>query len=416
MAISPNNPNSNADIEKVSRSVDYVLDALQTPGSVQEILNLATTSFGRRQGVQVRPLLGEMVKNVDRPILKGLAEEVVTLMSNWFEDPQTLCCLIQGLFAHFNATAFWTSDNVTLANTDFAKWLDLLIAFVDVIIVMLTSNIKKLSIMIPDLIKEIMSGVIGAVLLVLQEVLFAIRDSIIGMLLEEFTYRTRNWAEFSKCLPLAELIDILKKYISDYGLFAELFEKIKGHIGNMVSTWQFYKALDFPKNIKDLEFLYWFRDLLVKLKTASLSFDLCFLPQNTALGGVSAAAPTSSTVLANTPRVTSSTSGLSKAPSSSPENVQGITVAPDGTILENKEALRKGNLSVLTNSSVRGFLNKYYGYPLDVVDTLVVGGTSADSIQGSDTGGNLDLNADCPNAPDPYETIKWALRVRNRNF
>lgn len=413
-------PNSTADIEKVSRSVDYVLDNLQTPGSIQSMLNVLTVSLERQGGPQIRPMLNEMVQNVDRPILKNMAQDVVTVLSNWFEDPQVLCCIVQGLFTMFNATAFWTEDNVNLGETEFAQWLDLIIAFVDVIIVLLGSNIKKLSIAIPDFIKEIMNGVVGAVLLVMQELLFAIRDSILNTLLDELTRSQRRadgwWA---RCLPLVELIEILRKYISDYGLFAELFEKIKGYIGGMVGSWNFYKGLDFPQNVKDLEFLYWFRDLLVKLKHAALAFDLCFLPQATqssaelrnigAGGGINVKANAEA-------EIPGAPTGTQKR-RSNPDEIQGITLTSDRTILGDKESLRKGGtLPILTNSSVRGFLNKYYGYPLDVVDTLLVGSSSADSIQGTDTGGNLDVNADCPNSPTPAEAVQWALRVRNRNL
>jgi hypothetical protein len=411
MALNQNLANSTADVEKFSKSLDSILDSLKTPGSVQEVLNIATTSFGKRQ-IQIRPILSEMVNNVDRPLLKQMAQDVVTVMSNWFEDPQTLCCLVQGLFAIFNATR-----DVTLADTDFAKWMDVLIAFVDVIIVFLSSNIKKLSLAIPDFLKEIMNGVIGAILLILQEILYTIRDSLINELLRLFDSNAKTDQIWAKCLPLMDLIEILRKYISDYGLFAELFQKIKGFIGNMVGNFGYMKALDFPQNFKDLEFLYWFRELLLKLKLAALSFDLCFLPQDAATGGMGQQFGTDfgkTWGVGPNPAVIAGT-GLQKR-AGSPEDLQGIKITPDGTILEDKVSLKKNSLSVLTNSSVRGFLNKYYGYPLEVVDSLMVGSTSADSIQGSLTGGNPDINADCPNSPTPADAIKWALRVRNRNI
>jgi hypothetical protein len=332
-------------------------------------------------------------------------------MSNWFEDPKTLCCLIQGLFTFFEAS----TTRTTLENTDFAKWLDILIAFLDIIIVILTSELKKLAFAIPDFITEIVNGVIGAILLVLQEVLYAIRDSVINILIDEFEYRTRHFEMFTKCLPLSELIEIFRKYIQDYGLFAELFEKIKGYVGNIVGDFGYMKALDFPKNIKDLEFLYWFRELLVKLKSAALAFDLCFLPQPNGLGepgSVTPAADISNSINPNLP------TSLNNAKTPINVDIQGVSVAADGTILQDKATATASSLPILTNSSIRAFLNKYYGYPLDVVDSILVGPTSADSVQGTNVtsaGGNL-YNADCPNSPDPYEAIRWALRVRNRNL
>jgi hypothetical protein len=418
MPNNPNKPNSTDDIEKFSKSAEYILDSISSPASIQDVLNLATTKLGTTEGVQLRPILTEMVNNVDRPLLKNMALDVVTVMSNWFEDPQVLCCLIQGLYTIFDVSRTGKQQgDYNLANTEFGEMLDVFIAFIDVIIALLTNNVRKLAITIPDFISEIMNGVIGAVLLVLQEVLFAIRDSLIKIIIDEINYRddqVDNW--WTKCLPLAQLFEIMRKYVSDYGLFATLFEKLKGMIGQMVGLATFYKGLDFPQNIKDIEFLYWFRDLLVKLKQASISFDLCFLP------------PTAATATDGDQRVSGIPpdgggggpdpldTGYSVVGRSNPSDIQGITVTPDGTILQDKAALRKGTTSVLTNSSVRGFLNKYYGYPLDVVDSIIVGPTSADNIQGTDTGGNLNLNADCPNSPSPAEVVAWALRVRNRNI
>lgn len=410
MAIDNQKPNSKADIESATRSIDAIMDSLQTPGSIQEVLNIATTALGK-EGVKIRPMLQEMVNNVDRPILKDMAQEVVTVMSNWFEDPRTLCCLVQGLFTFFEAS----TTRTTLENTDFAKWLDILIAFVDLIIVFLTSELKKIAFAIPDFITEIVNGVIGAILLVLQEVLFAIRDSVINILIEEFSYRTRHFEMFTKCLPLSELIEIFRKYISDFGLFAELFEKIKGYVGSIVGDFGYMKALDFPKNIKDIEFLYWFRDLLVKLKTAALSFDLCFLPQSNGLGEPGSVTPAVGVETSINPNLPTEL-GLRKTPVNA--SIQGISITADGTILQDKATATGSSLPILTNSSVRAFLNKYYGHPLDVVDSILVGPTSADSVQGTNVesaGGNL-YNADCPNSPDPYEAIRWALRVRNRNL
>lgn len=411
MATNQNDANSKLDLEKVTKSIDAMFEHLKTPGSIQEVLNITRTAFASKTNVQIRPMLSEMVNNIDRPLLKGMAQDVVTVMSNWFEDPQTLCCLVQGIFSAFNV-----STDQRLQDTDFGTWLDIIIAFLDIVIVLLTSNLKKLSLAIPDFLKEIMTGVVGGIILVLQEILFAIRDSLINELLKIFNDATKEGHLWAKCLPLVELIEILRKYINDYGLFAKLFEMIRGRIGELVGDFGYMKALDFPKNVKDLMFLYWFRGLLIKMKEALISFDLCFIPQTNAIpdpelsqitgalgtGGGSTYSPVTGNV------------GIPKA--GNPALIQGINVTPDGTILEDKTSLFKNSVSVLTNSSVRGFLNKYYGYPLDVVDALIVGASSKDSVQGTLNGGNLDLNADCPNAPSPAETLKWALRVRNRNI
>lgn len=408
MPINPDLPNKVENVERFSETIDNILDSItNAPGSVQDILRLSSKAFAEKQA-SGRPILDELIKNVDRPILMNMAKDVVTIMSNWFEDPQLLCCLVQGLWGLYAVTR-----SQTLSNTDFGKWLDVLITFVDVIIVMLTSNIKKLTFMIPDFIKEIMTGVIGAILLVLQELLFAIRDSIINQLLAAIDSDAKTDQIWAKCLPLAQLIAILKKYINDFGLFAELFEKIKGFIGNVVGDFGYMKAFDFPNNVKDLEFLYWFRDLLLKLKAATISFDLCYLPTTAPTGS-----PIDLSIYQAPPGSPLATPSFNKTGQGDPSAVQGIVVASDGTILQDTNGLAKNSIPILTNSSIRGFLNKYYGYPLEVVDNLLTGSSSKDAIHGSQiTSDRLsNLNADCPNSPTPGEIVAWALRVRNRNI
>jgi len=417
MAINSNSPNSNADIIAQNQGrIDDTLTAISNaPGSVQEVLKAASVSFANYKATS-RPMLDNMIAGVDKPILRAMSQDVVTVLTSWFENPQLLCCLVQGIYGLFlSSTA--TKDlsdaakDIAKAQTDFNKWIDFVIVFVDVIITILGSKVKKLSFAIPDFIKEIMDGVIGAILMVLQELLFAIRDSIINDLLNEIERQAQYGQNsiWAKCLPLSQLLEIIRKYVSDFGLFAELFEKIKGYIGAKVGDFGYMKAFDFPNNIKDLEFLYWFRDLLVKLKAAMISFDLCFLPQTSSTG-----------TNLNTPQVlpgnpTTPNSVLQSGATTDPASVMGVTVGADGTILQDAT---KNTLAVLTNSSVRGFLNKFYGYPLDVVDALIVGGTGADSIHGTNiTSSNpSNLNADCPNSPTPAAIVQWALQVRARNI
>jgi hypothetical protein len=314
-------------------------------------------------------------------------------------------------------------DGISIADANFGKWLDILIAFVDLIITFIGTDLKKISIMIPDLIKEFTNGVISAVLLILQQVLFAIRDSAIAKIIEEIDRANSegfNWQTiWAKCIPFSQLLDVIKKYVTDYGLFAELFEKVKGYVSGKVNECKYLKTLNFPKSPQDLEFLYWFRDLLIKLKQAALNFDLCVSY---------AVAPGGSVKIAQGGG--GSGFGVGGGRNDDPGNnnegrdvptVPGLKLGPDGTILENRDTQqeqRDNILPVLSNSSIRGFLNKYYGLPLDVVDNLLVGASPADSIQGTNINANnlSAVNADCPNSPSPEEIVKWALRIRNRNL
>ena len=401
MPLNPKDPNAEKEINRFSKGIEDFLDKVGKH-SIQDVLNAGRTVL-RKKPINSTEMLNRLVNEIDTPILQEMASDVVTVMTSWFEDPQVLCCLIQGILG-----LRWATTNKLSEDTDFLEWIDIVIAFIDLIIVFLTSGLKSLILFIPDLIKEIMTAVIGAILMILQTTLFALRDSLINEILEAIDSDALEDHIWAKCLPLVQLIEILKKYIHDYGMLARLFNLINGFIGKLFGVFDELRSKDFPANVKDLEFLYWFRDLLLKLKDATINFELCYLPQFDEVGS-------------DTPIVTGVvppgvTAGLGKGnkPNSNSNDIQGVTVAADGTILQDTAGLKANSIPLLTNSSIRGFLNKYYGYPLDVVDGLIVGATSADNIQG--TNAPLNLNADCPNSPTPAEIVKWALRVRNRNI
>lgn len=434
MAINPNLPNSLSDVERYSQAVTNNVDlAFGRIGklTVKDVIggNIGDRLLEKNLGTNTSVLLESLINDLDRPMLKGLLMDTITVVGNWFDNPQVLCCLIQGIWA-MHASSYSNTDLANLlkdggsniAGSNFAKWLDLLVSFVDLLISFIGTDIKKISIMIPDMIKEISNGVIGAVLLVLQEVLFTLRDSAIAKIIWEIDNAAESslnmktiWA---KCVPFADLLDVIKKYVSDYGLFSELFEKIKGFVSGKVGDFGYMKTLNFPKNVKDLEFLYWFRELLIKLKQASINFDLCVNYHAAVPNGVLNPEDKSPT---KTTTNDGGGGGGGRGGGDTPPYVPGLITGPNGTILSNNETQqeqRDNILPVLTNSSVRGFLNKYYGLPLDVVDNLLVGSSPTDSIHGTNINArNLSaVNADCPNSPTPEAIVRWALRVKNRNL
>lgn len=359
-------------------------------------------------------ILNEVINKIDKPILKGLAKDVSTVLSNWFENPKIICCLIQGLWSIYATSEMKknikSSNEYSLSNTEFSGFLDVLIAFIDVIIVILTDGIKKIVFMIPDILKELMYGVMGAVIIMLQQTLFSLRDSVISALIkwiDKSQAGTSTSSVWAKCLPLSQFFDVIKKYIHDYGLLTELEEKIKGYISSMYNRFapQWKNEFNIAKINKDLEFLYWFRDLLVKMKTAATNYDLC-IPFDYSV-------PDSNTNNINIDdSINNSISSNTDYPLTS-SNL-GIKVTSNGTILVDKQSIN--TIPLLSNSSIRGFLNKYYGYPLDIVDSLLVGATSKDSIIGTNINSQniSDLNADCPNTPSAEDIMKWALDIRNQ--
>lgn len=352
--------------------------------------------------------INDIIDNIDIPILKNLALDVANTLSSWFDDPQVMCCLIQGLWSIYATDKM--QNNQKVSNTDFADYLDMLITFIDVIQVIATNDIKKFVVLVPDILREIMYGVMGSILIVLREMMYGLRDSSIACIIKwaNNSYagidKTSVW---SKCLPLHQLINIIGKYLDDYGLLANIEEKIKGYIGSMTKKFNLSKKAELPEKTRDIEFLYWLRQLLMSMKESSLSYDLCIVnqysvpmenPQNDSEDNND---NDNEQILDN--------NGYSIKPSN-----LGIKMSSDGTILVDKQAM--DTLPLLSNSSIRGFMNKYYGYPLDVVDSLLVGASSKDSIIGTDINSDRisDLNADCPNTPSPPDIIKWAIRLRNQ--
>jgi len=398
-----NNQNANS-TQSIAEPLNDLLDKISSPSFSNLVRN-----YGTR-----KELLFKLVNDIDRPILKGLVDDALTVLSNWFEDPEVVCCLIQGLWAIYAKSIKEGDFKIGLNETEWAKWIDLLISFVDLIIVFLTNDIKKFVFFIPDIFKELMNGVMGAILLVLQEVLFTLSDSLINGLISTIDKAgTRDtdsiWA---KCLPLNDLLRILKKYFSDYGLFADLFAKIKGFISGKVSGFSANKKFNLPLQAHDLEFLYWFRNLLIKIKQAAISFDLCVSYEYKVGDGNSITDPTSTNQLGPlSTLITDPGKSLTSA-----QGLDGLAYTSDRSILIDRNKWKEGRIPLLSNSSIRNFLHDYMGYPYDKVDMIITGSFPSDNITGTNINSDRfsNLNADCPNTPDPNSIIKWAMGLRDR--
>lgn len=411
MPINSNSPNSSIDIAQYSAGVRDRINALQNPS--------ITTALGTPgKLLQDRmTLLREISNKIDQPILKSFAQDMLGVLASWLDDPEVLCCLIHGIWAAYAADKeINTSQELVLADTEFANFLDMLITFVDFVITLLTQDLKRLTFMIPDIIKEIFTAIMGAILLVVQETLFALRDSVISVIFE-WMDSWDNEGTWSKCLPLKSLINILKKYVHDYGLLADLLNKIKAYVAGMRVGWS-KKAEQAVPNAKDLEFLYWVRDLLVKLKRAVLNFDFCvdyeFVPKantNEELNNQ-----------VNDPNFDNKTVDAASRSrnqlNDDPNNKLGYTIAGDGSILVDKDKLTKQRgtyVPRVSNSFLREFIHNEYGLPYDVIDNTISRGSSNDHIQGTNVTSNSDLVIDrCADTPTAEETLRFMLNLKDR--
>ena len=406
MAIN-NTTNSQSDLDKFSTGVSSVLDKLENP-SLNNLYSTPGDMLRKRTA-----LLRESVEGLNKPILKALANDMISVMVSWLDRPDVLCCIIQGIFSAYMVShpelieAGQIKKKFTIADSGFGKWLDNLIAFLDFIIILLTQDIKRWFIMIPDLIKEIYTAIMGAIILLIQETIFALRDSIIASI---FTWMD-TWdtdQTWSKCTPLKQLINVLKKYINDYGFLAKIMEKIKGYVSG-IKGWGLKMQKDLVPNVKDLEFLYWLRDLLIRLKRAVLNFDLCIDYEFTAK-------PDDGTIAGVTGRPKTYIDALANANNDNigPISDQlGYTTGADGSILIDKDKIIDGNwIPRLSNSFLREFIHKEYGIPYDVIDNTINRGSSADHIQGTIVTPNP--FSKCANSPNAEQTLQWILNIKSR--
>ena len=406
-------PNSQTDVDtSFSDGINRVVDKITNP-SISNMLGTPGRDLARRAA-----FLDGWSKDINKPILKAMATDMLAVMASWLNDPEVLCCLIQGIYSaylaqnqHSELGKFMTR-NITLADTDFAKWIDNLIAFLDFVIILLTQDTKRFIFLIPDIIKEVYVSIMGAIILLVQETAFALRDSIIAVIFEWMDSWDKE-TTWSKCLPLKQMINVLKKYTNDYGLLASIFEKIKGFLSAKRA-----KLKDWSKNVpfavKDLEFLYWVRDLLIKLKRAVLNFDVCvdyqFIPtpdKGPETGKFELKKKTYAETLNAPDR--DNTGDVSEQ--------GGYTTGADGSLIVDKDKVINGNwIPRLSNSFLRDFIHKEYGIPYDVIDNTITRGTSADHIQGSIVTSNTPntILDRCSNTPSADETLQWILNLRSR--
>ncbi len=412
------NPESiSTDIESVSRLLNQSVDNL----SELSLQSLYSNASGRtRSGKFLREkavLLRGLVNEIDRPILKSFATDMINTMAGWFDDPEVLCCLINAIWTSFQATKTQTvglKEKLTIGDTGFGSFLDMLIVFVDFIIAFITRDLKQIVLFIPDFIREIFGAVMGSILLLLQETLYTIRDSLLQSLLDWVDDSVDSDSLWAKCLPMQQFLNLIKTYISDYGLFAEVMEKIRGWLSGKKTDWSM-KAEKLVPMTKDLEFLRWFRDLLVKLKRAVINFELCveyaYVPNNTTTNGGSTE-PSQITyrdVALNTSAVTTTnTLAKQRVPLIVGDDNKTITISDKDSRIRDDDILRTTNntrttnngtyISRLSNDSIVNFVKNNYGFSSDVVEQSL-----------------KKVSDGCPGFPGGQELKSYLDRIRNRN-
>lgn len=404
------NPNSiTEDIQSMSKLMEQSIDAIGDL-SIGSLYSTAAGKTGAGKFLRERAnILRGLVNEVDRPILKSFANDMITTMASWFEDPEVLCCLINALWlAHNENSDLKSNQEYTLADTKFGEFLDKLIALLDLIIAFLTQDLKKLVTFIPDFIKEIFSSLMGAILLVLQETLYTIRNSVLQTIFDWIDDSLLGQALWAKCLPMQNFLDIIKKHINDYGLFAELMEKIRGFVSGRKSTFK-QLSMQLVPNVKDLEFLYWMRDLLIKLKHAVVNFELCveyaYIPDNNYVGpgiGSSNADNTvdQTSIFDMDANANLDVTGSPVVPLMVGDDGKTIILSSNDARLRNDEFKANGSyITRLSSDSISNFIKNNYNFSGDVVEQ---------SLKRVSDG--------CPGFPGGQNLKEYFNRIRNRNL
>lgn len=240
-------------------------------------------------------LLKGMTENIDKPILKSFAADMVDVLSAFYMDETALCCLIKNIMMQLGLTLKYeeyreyldkikrekgfsqtTFENLIfeMKELDFITYLDYTISVIDIVLVFLELDIKDLIMPSLDFIRDISNAAIGFLLIGMQQIIFTLRDGAIAWIIQEIEKNTAdvNWA---KCLPYMDFLSVLKKYIHDYGLFDKLMNLFQGFMGDKHRDWMNALKSDRVKNVKLIQFLRWIKSILQQIREAVLSWEFC---------------------------------------------------------------------------------------------------------------------------------------------
>lgn len=360
-------------------------------------------------------LLRKLTNDIDNQSFKALASDMINVLGSFYGSEEVLCCLIKNLLLAAKAgdeIKSWKekakefkegltgeeedlSEEFSLSVNElgFVKMLDEMIFVVDTIIIFLSLDTEDFIIPTLDFSKLLSEAIVGMIIIAMQEIIFTLRDTAIAWIVDSLSKNVgnQNWV---KCLPFMDFVRILRRYIHDYGLLDRLFKLISGHIGAKHKTFMGYQNSDFVNNVKMIEFLKKLRDILIKMKNASLSWEFCvdlnfdFDPQK----DKSETESIYDDFITN-PNYSQTTTG-------NPEDNLNIKLGDDNTILTNTgdqilDPNEVDNFHPPSNSEVNAFLMKFLGLPKDLADQITGMTDNTKNIQGSLSSDPHSTNNDC---------------------
>lgn len=361
-------------------------------------------------------LIDRMTKEIDQPVFKQLAKDLLGTLSSFYDNEEALCCLIKNLITIKEIDdireKYLKEDENTLIVQIQLPFIEHTIVLLDVIITFLELDIKDLVIPFLDFAKLLAEAIVGALIMILQQIVFTLRDTTIAWVCQELSKIQQNEdASFLKCLPFVELIEIIKRYMSDYGLLAKLMNMISGFIGGKHKQLSLYLKADLPKNLKLIEFLKAVRRILELIKGAILEWDLC-VDQSFSTPDKTSEDKDGDDKKPFDP-FGSNYKGTGDMNTGTPATKDSV-LADNNSILSNANGIKyKGNgLFVLpSDADVKQFLHKYVGLSENVAEYFV--STDDRNQQGTLSQNPSSTNSDCGytlQQTDVYSILKGLLR------
>ena len=391
--------------------------------------------------IRVAPdaFLDRMITQIDTPILKDLMTDMSNLLSSMYGSPEVLCCLIKNIFLSVAGAndlenyrtlqellrgdpSSVTDEELDSLNpfnsSSVAGSIDSLIFIIDAIIIFLEMDLQDFVIPTLDFSSMMMESIVSALVMILQEIIFTLRDTAINWILQTVQDNLGE-SPALKCIPFMDLIRFIRKYLHDYGLTGKFFNWFKklidGFISNRKLHWQQVVEKETMDKAWAIDFLKSLRSLLVSLKDATLDISMCI--------DIDDQLPDQGTTDAEVREgegfgLFTGMPGEHNNDNGSINNLNAI-VADNGTILKDSSgaATGAGNPSrykAPSSSEINAFLQKQLGLPADLANQLSGLTSSLDNIQGTLSDNPSIAGRDCGYVLDSQELASAVLDVARR--
>jgi len=384
-----------------------------------------------RQGDLISLLEG-LTEDIDKPLLKGLATDLIDVFNSLYIDEDVICCLIRNLLLQLGAETFLNSlqdyvkfmsekhlDGIHIDKgnfqlfvneTEFGKAIDRQIALIDIILTFMTLDLSE-ELVAPtlDFIREISEAAVGFLCIAMQEIVYTLRDSTINWIIDKIDEK-QDPESIMKCLPYLDFMSVMKKYINDYGMTDKLLALVNGYIGEQHKKFKKFltdkkndkkndkKDKDgntVPHNLKMIEFLKLVRGIFVNIKESVVSFEFCAflseLPEFT---------QDDIDKQDSNPFYRYIRNQTFNQPNNANITANNIVFGDDNTILRNSttdsaaDSTKYNNTKLAVDNELRSFLRNYMGISSDKADQMLTAGIDNNDGNANKISNNCDMILD----------------------